>query len=113
VRATSLRRGGDDGYLVDTTAGVFRAPNVVVATGLLQYPKIKLFSAGLPEDVQQIHSSQYRNPATLPRGNVLVVGNEQSGWPIAEELNDSGRKVYLSLGNTGRAPSRYRGRTNA
>jgi putative flavoprotein involved in K+ transport len=110
VRATLLQRSGDDGYLVDTTAEILRAPNVVVAPGLTQYPRVPSFAAGLPEDVHQIHSSQYRNPATLPRGNVLVVGNGQSGCPIAEELNDSGRKVYLSLGNTGRAPSRYRGR---
>jgi putative flavoprotein involved in K+ transport len=110
VRATSLRRCSDGEYLVETTAGIVAAPNVVVATGLLQQPKVPLFAAQLPGDVHQIHSSDYRNPTTLPRGNVLVVGSGQSGCPIAEELNTTGRKVFLSVGNTGRAPSRYRGR---
>jgi len=111
VRATSVRQGDDGHYLVETTRGMFAAPNVVVATGLLQHPRIPLFAAEVPADVQQIHSSQYRNPASPPRGNVLVVGSGQSGCPIAEELNENGRTVFLSIGNTGRAPSRYRGKS--
>jgi putative flavoprotein involved in K+ transport len=35
----------------------------------------------------------------------------QSGAQIAEELYQSGRKVYLSIGSAGRVPRRYRGRT--
>ena len=40
---------------------------------------------------------------------MLVVGSAQSGCQIAEELYQSGRKVYLSVGNSGRIPRRYRG----
>jgi cation diffusion facilitator CzcD-associated flavoprotein CzcO len=47
----------------------------------------------------------------LPPGNVLVVGTGQSGCPIAEELNNGDRLVYLSLGKTGRAPGHYRGKS--
>ena len=46
----------------------------------------------------------------LPSGAVLVVGSAQSGSQIAEELYQSGRKVYLCVGSAGRAPRRYRGR---
>jgi putative flavoprotein involved in K+ transport len=41
---------------------------------------------------------------------VLVVGTGQSGTQIAEELYQSGKKVYLSIGSAGRVPRRYRGR---
>jgi putative flavoprotein involved in K+ transport len=38
------------------------------------------------------------------------VGSAQSGSQIAEELYQSGRRVYLSVGSAGRLPRRYRGR---
>ena len=63
---------------------------MVMATGLFQRAKIPAFAAGLPADVQQLHSEQYRNPASLPPGAVLVVGSGQSGCQIAEELHKSG-----------------------
>jgi putative flavoprotein involved in K+ transport len=59
--------------------------------------------------VQQLHSSQYRNPAALPPGAVLVVGSAQSGGQIAEELHQSGRKVCLCVSNAGWGPRHYRG----
>jgi uncharacterized membrane protein YadS len=40
----------------------------------------------------------------------LVVGSAQSGAQIAEELYESGRKVYLATGRAGRTPRRYRGK---
>jgi putative flavoprotein involved in K+ transport len=46
----------------------------------------------------------------LPAGAVLVVGSAQSGAQIAEELYQSGRRVYLSVSRPGRVPRRYRGR---
>src|SRR5260370_4360050 len=57
-----------------------------------------------------MHSMQYKNPSTLPEGAVLVVGTGQSGAQIAQELYQSGRKVYLSIGSAGRVPGRYRGK---
>ena len=60
----------------------------------------------------QLHSSEYRNPDLLPDGGVLVIGSGQSGCRIAEELNRAGKKVYLSVGSTGRAPRRYRAITS-
>jgi putative flavoprotein involved in K+ transport len=39
-----------------------------------------------------------------------VIGTGQSGAQIAEELYESGRRVYLSVGSAGRVPRRYRGR---
>jgi len=39
-----------------------------------------------------------------------VVGTGQSGAQIAQELYQSGREVYLSIGSAGRVPRRYRGK---
>ena len=98
------------GYLVSTDDGEFAAANVVIATGLHQQPKIPLFSANLPAEMRQFHSSEYRNPEALPAGAVLIVGSAQSGCQIAEELYQSGRKVYLSVSSSPRMPRRYRGK---
>jgi putative flavoprotein involved in K+ transport len=58
----------------------------------------------------KIHSSSYRYPQQLPDGAVLVVGAGSSGVQIADELQRSGRQVYLSVGPHDRPPRRYRGR---
>jgi len=98
------------GYLVSTDEGEFEAANVVIAAGLHQQPKIPPFSTNLPAEIRQLHSSEYRNPEALPAGAVLVVGSAQSGCQIAEELYQSGRKVYLSVSSSPRLPRRYRGK---
>jgi putative flavoprotein involved in K+ transport len=108
VRAVRPRSSGH-GYVVETGVGSFDADNVVIATGLYQKPKFPAFSADFPPEIKQIHSDEYRNPQSLPDGAVLVVGSGQSGAQIAEELYQSGRKVYLSVSRAGRVPRRHRG----
>jgi putative flavoprotein involved in K+ transport len=111
TRVLSVEAMDGAGYLVRTEGRTIRADNVVVATGYEQLPKIPPFAAGITPEVMQIHSGRYRNPGVLPDGAVLVVGTAQSGCQIAEELCDSGRRVYLATGGSaGRAPRRYRGR---
>jgi putative flavoprotein involved in K+ transport len=111
VEASSVEKGNNgDGFRVETNAGELEADNVVVATGTFQKPSIPDFSLRISPDVVQMHSSRYRNPEVLPPGAVLVVGGGQSGCQIAEELYQSGRKVYLCTSNTRRAPRRYRGK---
>jgi putative flavoprotein involved in K+ transport len=97
-------------YMVRTSEGDYEGDNVVIATGLYQSPRIPRFSADIAPNILQIHSSRYRNPWSLPAGSVLVVGTGQSGAQIAQELYQSGRKVYLAIGGAGRVPRRYRGR---
>ncbi len=105
-----LPRNEGNGYLVQTTEGDYQAQNVVIAVGAFQSPAVPEFSRKAPEAVVQLHSSEYRNPAALPQGNVLVVGSGQSGCQIAQELQESGRQVYLCTGKAGRLPRRYRGK---
>jgi putative flavoprotein involved in K+ transport len=111
VTATSVMRDAESGrYLVRADDASFDAANVVVATGLFQRPKLPAMSADFPATIEQIHSGQYRNPAALADGAVLVVGTAQSGCQIAQELYQHGRTVYLCVGSAGRIPRRYRGR---
>ena len=108
---TSLKSDSiDGGYTVETADGSFSARNVVVATGAFQQPKIPSFSAEILESVYQIATSEYRNPDRVPQGKVLIVGSGQSGCQIAEELNSSGREVYLCTSGCGWIPRRYRGK---
>ena len=110
VEVTSVkRRDGGIGFIVETTDGTIEADNVVAATGPFQRPIIPPI---VPETsgLMQIHSCDYRNPAQLPDGAVLIVGAGSSGVQIADELNKAGKTVYLSVGPHDRPPRRYRGR---
>jgi len=110
VEVTSVRRNeGGAGFRVETSDGPVDARYVVAATGAFQHPVIPPVvpaEAGL----HQIHSNSYRNPAQLPEGAVLVVGAGSSGVQIADEIQKSGRQVYLSVGPHDRPPRSYRGR---
>ena len=110
VEVTSVQRKTDGaGFRVETTEGIIDTRFVVAATGPFQRPIIPPI---VPEDagLLQLHSSAYRSPEQLPAGNVLVVGAGSSGVQIADELQQSGRNVYLSVGPHDRPPRRYRGR---
>lgn len=110
VSVTSLRQSATGGFDVDTSAGPLHAGQVVVATGGYHAPVIPRFAERLPASVKQIHSSQYRSPDALPDGDVLVVGNGQSGAQIAEDLMLAGRSVHLVTGGAPRVSRFYRGR---
>jgi putative flavoprotein involved in K+ transport len=110
VRAAVDAAPHGQSYAVSTTAGAYVADNVVVATGSLQFPKPSPLSARFPPEIVQLHSSQYRNPDALSPGAVLMVGSADSGCQIAEELQESGRQVFLCVGGAVRRPRRYRGK---
>ncbi|MER6099742.1 FAD-dependent oxidoreductase [Streptomyces sp. NPDC001728] len=84
-RVLSLRADGD-GYLLTTAHGVCRAGQVVIATGPFGTPRLPEFAAGLSPDVPTLHTSEYRSPAQVPSGTVVVVGDGNSGRQIAAEL---------------------------
>jgi putative flavoprotein involved in K+ transport len=82
VTVTSLEEGPDGRFLIRAQNGSIEARAVVIATG----------------------------PFQLPPGAILVVGAGSSGCQITEDLIQSGRRVYLSVGRHRRVPRRYRGR---
>jgi putative flavoprotein involved in K+ transport len=106
ARVTSLRRNGDRFLLaVHGVRSLVEADNVVVATGAFQRPRVPAVAARLMPDIQQLHSSAYRNPFALPDGPVLVVGAGNSGAQIALELARH-RPVWLAGRDTGHLPRR-------
>ena len=110
VSAIRLHARAKGGFDVSTSAGDCFAEQVVVATGGYHTPRIPRWAERLPESIAQLHSSQYRNPASLAPGEVLVVGTGQSGCQIAEDLHLAGRRVHLAVGGAPRTARRYRGR---
>lgn len=110
VEVRKVTRNSDRaGFTVETSEGVYEANRVVAATGPFQRPVIPPI-APADNEIHQIHSADYRNPAQLPEGAVLVVGAGSSGVQIADELQRSGRQVYLSVGAHDRPPRSYRNR---
>lgn len=110
VEVTSVEKNdGRPGFTVQTSDGTINARYVVAATGAFQKPVIPQV---VPADsgIHQIHSSSYHNPQQLPEGAVLVVGAGSSGVQIADELQQSGRQVYLAVGPHDRPPRSYRDR---
>jgi len=106
---TSVRRA-EDGYAVSTDRGAWRARAVVLASGACNLPSVPPFAAALPDSVASVYSKDYRNPAQLAEGGVLVVGASATGVQLAEEIQRSGRPVTLAVGEHIRMPRRYRGR---
>ena len=76
----SLKKNGDTFELV-LDDRVVEADQVVVATGPFQRPRLPQFASDLAADVFQIHSANYRAPADIPQGTVLVVGRREHGLP--------------------------------
>lgn len=88
----------------------YKAKQVVVASGIQNQKKIPFFSNYISQDIYQIHTSEYKNSSSLPKGSVLIVGTGQSGVQIADDLIDAGKKVFLSTSEVGRIPRRYKGK---
>lgn len=104
VRVERLFRQGDR-YVAVSGDRRFEADNVVVAMSSWQKPRIPDFAGELDPDILQFHVADYRNPAQLQRGGVLVVGAGNSGAEVANELART-HHVWLSGPSTGTIPFR-------
>ena len=105
---TSVRRA-DGGYRVTTDQGEWRCRTVVIATGAFNLPNVPPFAEAVPSSVTTLTPMEYRNPAQLADGGVLVVGASATGVQIAAEIQRSGRQVTLAVGEHVRGPRTYRG----
>jgi putative flavoprotein involved in K+ transport len=110
VAVTRLKQSAGGGFRLETSAGEITADAVVLAVSGYHIPNVPAMSGRLDPSVKQLHSSAYRNPQSLPEGEVLVIGSGQSGCQIAEDLHLAGRKVHLAVGSAPRCPRVYRGR---
>ncbi len=101
-----------DGYVVMAGERRFEADNVVVATGVFQHNhRVRpAFAAELDPRIRELHSADYRSPAQLQEGPVLVVGAAHSGGDIAYEVARAGHRTLLSGRDTGQIPFDIEGR---
>ena len=104
VRVERLQREGKK-YVATTRNQTFVADHVVVAMSSYQSPRVPAFAAQLKPDIVQIHSRDYKNPAQLREGDVLIVGAGNSGAEIAMDLV-SRHRIWMSGRDTGEIPFR-------
>jgi putative flavoprotein involved in K+ transport len=109
VGVDSLEPGSNARFLLRTSAGDMEAESVVVCTGAFQRPYRPDAAAGFPHGLLVIDAQDYRNPAALPPGKVLVIGSGQTGCQISEELHEAGREVFLACGRAPWMPRRSDG----
>lgn len=83
-------------FYIQTKDQEYESENVIIASGPFQVPNIPAFARSISPEIIQMHSSEYKNPADLIEGNVLVVGGGNSGAQIAVELSNE-RETYLSV----------------
>ncbi|MFF4674997.1 flavin-containing monooxygenase [Streptomyces sp. NPDC001279] len=96
-RATRLSRV-DGKFLLDLATGEqIVSRQVVIATGAFGKAFTPSLADSLDADITQLHAEKYRNPNMLPE-NVAVVGGGNSGFQIAHELAQAGKRVALSEG---------------
>lgn len=108
---TRLSKSDGGRYMAETTTGPIQADQVVVATGPFQVPFTPEVAEELDAGVTQLHSADYRAPADLPEGRILVVGAANSGQQIALELAQASRQVEISVGQKlPTLPQRWLGR---
>lgn len=106
TRIARLERDGD-GYLLTSDDGRrFAAANVVIATGPFQVPKVPDFARELATAIVSLHSSEYRSPAELAPGPVLVVGFGNSASEIAIEVSRT-HETAMSGAPHGELPVRH------
>jgi putative flavoprotein involved in K+ transport len=107
VRVDRVARDGER-YVVTAGDRRFEAAHVVVAMASYQKPRIPEFARTLDPGILQIHSSNYRSPAQLRDGAVLVVGAGNSGAEIAIETV-RGRETWMAGRDVGQVPFRIQG----
>ena len=84
---------------------------MILATGAYHHPFVPSFAGDLDPGILQLHASEYRRPAQLRDGPVLVVGASNSGSEIALDIaRAGGRHVWLAGRDTGHLPFDTEGR---
>src|SRR4029079_2681514 len=109
TKVTSVRRT-DGGYHVDTNRGDWECRTLVLATGACNIADPPPVATAVPPGITSLTPHQYRNPAQLSGGGVLVIGASATGTQLADEIHRSGRPVTIAAGEHIRAPRVYRGK---
>lgn len=108
VRVERVSRAGDR-YVIDAGDRRYEAEHVVIAMATYQEGRVPDFAPALDPGIVQLHSREYRNPAQLRPGDVLIVGAGNSGADIALDVARSHR-TWLSGRHPGHVPFRIESR---
>ena len=106
-RVDRLSRAGNR-YILASQGRRVEADNVVVAMSSYQRPAVPEFAMELDPGILQLHSDEYRNPAQLRDGGVLVVGAGNSGADIALDVAGE-HPTWMSGRSVGHVPVRIEG----
>ncbi|WP_158940441.1 NAD(P)/FAD-dependent oxidoreductase [Burkholderia sp. S171] len=90
-------RPRNPGWIATTTARVYHARQVVVATGHNAVPYLPRWPGQERFGGRVLHSSEYRNGESFRGQRVLVVGLGNSGGEIAIDLHEHGARVAMSV----------------
>jgi putative flavoprotein involved in K+ transport len=107
---TSVSSAAGSGYRIVAGDSEIFSRSVVIASGACNAPHVPALRAAVPQGVACITPFDYRNPAQLPDGGVLVIGASATGVQLADEIRRSGRRVTIAVGEHVRLPRMYRGR---
>ncbi len=91
------RREGDRWEVTTRAGSVYRAPNLVVATGYNHTPLAPSWPGQETFRGTVIHSAQYRNGAPFKGKKILVVGIGNTGGEIAIDLHEHGATAAIAV----------------
>jgi len=97
-------------FKLSVRSGDLLARTVVVASGAYQRAHQPAGADALQKTLNRVLAEDYRSPGALTPGNVLIIGSGQTGCQLAEELHETGRKVFLACGRCTWFPRRVEGR---
>jgi len=103
-------RRSDNGYEIRTRQATWHCDTVVLANGACNISQVPALASAVPARIAMLTAAEYRSPTRLDSGGVLVVGASATGTQIADEIQRSGRKVTLAVGEHIRVPRTYRGK---
>jgi putative flavoprotein involved in K+ transport len=104
VTVDGLSKRGER-FVVTAGERQFESENVVVAMANYQRPRVPAFAEQLDPRIVQLRAVDYRNPAQLRDGGVLVVGAGNSGAEIAIEVVRS-HPTWIAGAGPGHIPVR-------
>lgn len=90
-------RRDDGAWEVTTSNGSYRAPHLVVATGLNREPVIPEWPGRELYRGETLHTSDYRSGERFRGERVLVVGFGNSGAEIALDLDEHGAAASIAV----------------
>lgn len=95
----SVQRVAPEGALwrVESSAGVWRVPVVIAATGIFGGPVLPRIEGIADFQGRLIHAHDFRDPAQVQDQRVLVVGSGPSGVDIAVAAGEVARSVHIAI----------------